>query len=86
MLPDGLAAAIDTSAWRIPPIFELLRRLGRVPEDDYRRTFNLGVGMVLAVGRAHARKAQRILDKASEPFIPVGSVVARRRGPRVDYR
>src|SRR5215813_2104202 len=43
MLPAGLAAAIETSSWKIPPIFEILRTLGGVPEDDYRRTFNLGV-------------------------------------------
>lgn len=86
MLPDGLTAAIDTSAWRIPPVFELLRRLGRVPLDDYRRTFNLGIGMVLAVGRAHARKAGRVLDESGEPYVELGSVVARRRGPRVEFQ
>ncbi|HUO32084.1 MAG TPA: phosphoribosylformylglycinamidine cyclo-ligase, partial [Bryobacteraceae bacterium] len=47
MLPEGLAAEIDTDAWKIPPIFELLRKLGDLPEDDYRRTFNLGIGMIL---------------------------------------
>src|SRR6185503_7617870 len=41
MLPDGLAAAIDTSAWTPPPLFEVLKRIGNVPEDDYRRTLNL---------------------------------------------
>ena len=49
MLAKGLAAQIDTAAWTIPPIFELLRQIGNIPEDDYRRTFNLGIGMVLAV-------------------------------------
>ena len=77
---------IDTAAWRIPPIFELLRRLGRVPENDYRRTFNLGIGMVVAVGRAHAAKAERILSKAGESCVKLGSVVTRKRGPRVDYQ
>src|SRR5207237_10554061 len=48
MLPEGLAAAIDTRAWTIPPVFELMRSLGNIPDDDYPRTFNLGVGMILA--------------------------------------
>ena len=48
MLPEGLAAEIDLGAWIIPRYFELLRRLGNLPEDDYRRTFNLGLGMILA--------------------------------------
>ena len=34
------------------PIFELLRKLGDIPEDDWRRTFNLGIGMIFVVSRA----------------------------------
>src|SRR4029453_8143865 len=49
MLPPGLAAASHTTAWRIPPLFEALRRIGNIPVEDYRRTFNLGAGMILAV-------------------------------------
>ncbi len=86
VLPDGLAAAIHTGAWKVPPIFELLRRLGRVPEDDYRRTFNLGIGMVLMIGQTQATKAARVLERTGEPYIEIGSVVARKRGPRVVYR
>src|SRR5437899_3179402 len=38
MLPAGLGVAIDTSSWTPPPLFEALRRIGKVPDDDYRRT------------------------------------------------
>jgi len=91
MLPEGLAAEIDTDAWKIPPIFELLRKLGDLPEDDYRRTFNLGIGMILALpGPAdgiRARRAQEILRKIGEPCFVAGQVAAqKRRGPRVVYR
>ena len=87
MLPGGLAAEIDVSAWTIPPIFELLRRLGNIPEDDYRRTFNLGIGMVLAVSRAQSRRAEEALRKMGQPFYAIGSVVRRKRGgPGVVYR
>ena len=86
MLPDGLAAAIRTRAWQIPPIFELLRRIGRVPDDEYRRTFNLGVGMILAVPQRHAAKVESTLTRLREPHFWIGEVVAaRRRGPRVEY-
>ena len=44
VLPKGLAAAIQTKSWQVPPLFEMLRSIGEVPEDDWRRTFNLGVG------------------------------------------
>lgn len=87
MLPAGLAAEIDTGAWTIPPIFELLRRLGKLPEDDYRRTFNLGIGMILAVSGKRARRAEVVLRKLGEPCFAAGRVVAqKRRGPRVVYR
>jgi phosphoribosylformylglycinamidine cyclo-ligase len=87
MLPKGLAAAIDTGTWQVPPLFALLRRLGNIPEDDYRRTFNLGVGMVLAVPAKQARRAIEVLRKAGEDSWAIGVVKrAKRGGPRVEYR
>jgi len=87
ILPAGLAAAIDTNSWRIPPIFELLRRLGNVPDDDYRRTFNLGVGMILVVPRRSLSKAEAVLHRIGESPFLIGAVVAHKRGrPRVEYR
>ncbi len=87
MLPDGLAAIIDTSAWVIPPIFELLRKIGDLPQDDYRRTLNLGIGMVLAVPRAKLLQATALLEKLGERHVLLGRVVEqKRRGPRVIYR
>ena len=86
MLPKGLAAAIDTASWKIPPLFEVLRRIGNVPAADYRRTFNLGVGMILAVPARHATKAERVLARLRERAWKIGTVVAQRRGkPRVEY-
>ena len=86
-VPDGMAAAIDTSAWTIPPVFELMRRLGNIPEDDYRRTFNLGIGMILAVPAARRKRAAKILRRLGEPWLDLGEVVRRKRhGPRVEYR
>lgn len=87
ILPKGLAVAIDTAAWRIPPIFEVLRRIGNVPEDDYRRTFNLGVGMIFVVPGRAAAKAEAALAKLGESPFRIGSVITRKRGgPMVDYR
>ena len=54
VLPEGVGAEVWSRSWPEPPIFGIIRRGGRVPEDDMRRTFNLGVGMVLAVAEADA--------------------------------
>ena len=75
MLPKGLAARIFPSRWPVPPIFEELRKIGNIPLDDYRRTFNLGIGMILAVPVRKCGMASRILDKLEEPWHIIGRVV-----------
>jgi len=87
MLPKELGIAIDTKSWSIPPLFEVLRRIGNIPEDDYRRTFNLGVGMILAVPARGEAKALAALERLSEKPIRIGQVVEwKRRRPRVEYK
>ena len=87
MMPNPLGASIDTASWTVPPLFEVLRRIGDIPIDDYRRTFNLGVGMIFAVGARGAVKAETVLKKIGERPWRIGSVVQVKRGrPRVDYR
>ncbi len=85
MLPPKTAAKIDTKAWRVPPLFELLRQIGDVPEEDWRRTFNLGIGMIVAVGARNGAKAEKALAKAG--FVPVrlGEVVKAKK-PQVIYQ
>jgi phosphoribosylformylglycinamidine cyclo-ligase len=86
ILPKGLSVNIDTASWRIPAIFEVLRRIGNVPDDDFRRTFNLGVGMILAVPRRGVPRAEALLSRLGETPFVIGSVVAHKRGrPRVEY-
>jgi phosphoribosylformylglycinamidine cyclo-ligase len=85
ILPRGLGAQIDTGAWEIPPLFELLRKIGNVPEEDYRRTFNLGIGMILVVGRRNLDRALAVIGKLGETYYRIGSVIEARR-TRVVYR
>lgn len=86
MLPKGLAAAIDTAAWEIPAVFEYMRKIGDVPVDDYRRTFNLGIGMIFAVAEKDSSRATKILRRAGEVPILLGEVVKQKRGRgRVEY-
>jgi len=87
MLPIGLAVSIDTASWRIPPLFEVLRRVGNIPDDDYRRTFNLGVGMIFAVPSRAAARAETVLGRLGEAPFRIGTVIAhKRRRPRVEYQ
>jgi phosphoribosylformylglycinamidine cyclo-ligase len=70
ILPKGRSLKIDWNSWQRPPIFELIQVSGRVPEEDMRRTFNLGVGLVLVVGPRHADRVLRQLKRRREhPFV-----------------
>ncbi len=85
MLPAALAVRIRLGSWPVLPIFELLRRLGNVPQDEMLRTFNMGIGMILAVPGKAAQRALRLLAGIREPAYAIGEVVARKRrtGSRV---
>ena len=87
MLPKGLGAEIHTLAWEVPPVFQLLKKLGKVSDADWRRTFNLGVGMILCVGAEEAADASEILAEAGEPHFPIGAVIGLKKGAaeRVQY-
>ncbi len=54
VLPTGTAAVVDTRTWEVPPLFEWLQRSGRVPVGDMRRSFNMGIGLVIITARDHA--------------------------------
>ena len=83
ILPKGLGARIKVSSWPVLPIFELLRRIGRIPVDDWRRTFNLGIGMVVAISPRRRKEAAKLLDSLREPWHKIGEVV---RGHGVVYQ
>jgi phosphoribosylformylglycinamidine cyclo-ligase len=86
VLPKGLAAHIDLKAWKVPAVFELLRAAGNVPEDDWRRTFNLGIGMIFVVAAKKADRAMAILAGLQEKPFPLGEVIKRKSNrPRVEY-
>jgi len=86
VLPEGLAAEIRTESWHVPAIFERLRSIGNIPDDDWRRTFNLGIGMILVVHESKRRKAEQALTKLGEEYKTIGSLVpAVKKMPRVVY-
>jgi phosphoribosylformylglycinamidine cyclo-ligase len=75
VIPKGSSLRIDWRAWERPPIFGLIQKIGNVPEDDMRRVFNLGVGLVMIVAENGSHKVMESLRIAGEkPFI-FGEVV-----------
>jgi phosphoribosylformylglycinamidine cyclo-ligase len=79
ILPEGTAVKIDKGSWPIPPLFELLRRLGNVSESEMYRTFNMGVGMVIVCRQANAGIIESYLQDGGEACYRIGEVVTGNR-------
>jgi phosphoribosylformylglycinamidine cyclo-ligase len=74
VLPPGLLATLDRAGWRPAPIFELIARLGAVPQLDAERTFNQGVGMVAVLAPQAADAALALLAGRGLPAWVLGLV------------
>ncbi len=84
ILPKGCSAEIDPSTWHPPAIFRLIQEGGGVPDDEMRRTFNLGIGMVVVASARRAERARRELKKAGENVPVIGRIIPGNR--RVVFR
>ncbi|MEZ5936960.1 MAG: phosphoribosylformylglycinamidine cyclo-ligase [Hyphomonadaceae bacterium] len=70
MLPDNLIPRIDYAAWNLPPVFQWLQDVGGVEDAEMRRTFNCGVGMVLAVDPEQlVEVSMALVEAGEEPFV-----------------
>ena len=74
VLPEGLGASINPSAWPMPSVMQLFGALGGVEDDELRATFNGGIGMVLVVPPAAVARLGDDLWKAGVPAWPIGTV------------
>ncbi len=74
-IPDGLGAEVIKENVRILPIFNLIARVGNIPERDMFNTFNMGVGMCVVVAKEDADKALSILHECGEDAYIIGSIV-----------
>ena len=75
VVPKGLQAQIDYESWERPTIFRIIQELGGIPEDDMRRTFNLGIGMIFIVADADKTSVMDSLRAMGEEPRVIGEVV-----------
>lgn len=75
MLPEGVAAVIHKDSYPVPPIFGLLQRKGGLEERMMYNTYNMGLGMVLAVDAADAERTVSALKEAGEGAYLAGEVI-----------
>ncbi len=74
ILPKNVSAAIDLDSWTVLPIFDHLRMLGNVEQEEMLRTFNMGIGLICVVQPEKYKRVKSLLDRASEPHAVIGKV------------
>ena len=80
MLPDGVKAVVEKDSYEIPAIFRLLAKTGNIEEKMMYNTYNMGIGMVLAVDPADADKAMEAARAAGETPYVIGRIEAGEKG------
>jgi phosphoribosylformylglycinamidine cyclo-ligase len=83
ILPKNVTAQVEIGSWPVLPIFEHLRDLGKVSQEEMMRTFNMGIGLIAVIPAAKFTRAKNLLDRAEEKFYVIGRVVKGER--RVQY-
>lgn len=74
VLPPYTKAIIDANSWQQPPIFNWLQTHGNIPDLEMYRTFNCGIGMILAVAKKDASNTVKILNDLGEEVWPIGVI------------
>jgi len=80
VLPDGVRAVLDRSAWPLPPLFRWLQEQGNIADVEMHRVFNCGIGMVVIVAERDAGRAIEQLRGAGEKVARIGAVELRPAG------
>ncbi|MDD5998448.1 MAG: phosphoribosylformylglycinamidine cyclo-ligase [Lachnospiraceae bacterium] len=80
MLPDGVRAVVKKDSYEVPAIFKLMAKTGNIEEQMMYNTYNMGIGMMLAVDAADADKTVEALKAAGEDAFVVGHVEAGEKG------
>ncbi len=78
VLPHGVVAELDGKSWRTPKLFDWLRAMGNVAQQEMYRTFNCGIGMAVVVAAGDAERAAQQLREAGETVSVIGEIRARR--------
>ncbi|MDH5784722.1 MAG: phosphoribosylformylglycinamidine cyclo-ligase [Chromatiales bacterium] len=83
VLPDDCRAVIDSKSWQRPPVFDWLQQQGNIADSEMYRTFNCGVGMVVAVSADEAERAIEILRSNGEEAVVIGTIETFSEGAQV---
>ncbi len=83
MLPDGIKAVVNKSSYEVPAIFKLLQSKGNIEEQMMYNTYNMGLGMVIAVDSSDAEGAIAAINAAGETAFVIGETKAGEKGVEI---
>ena len=75
MLPENVDAVVLKDSYEVPAIFKLLAKKGNIAEEMMYNTYNMGIGMMLAVDSADKEKAIKAIEEAGEKAFVIGEIV-----------
>ena len=83
VLPEGTAVRIERGSWPVPPVFQLMQKIGNVAESEMFRTFNMGVGMVVICSQSDAETVRYHFDSSGSDCFLIGRVTEGAREVRL---
>ncbi len=75
VIPEGLSLKIDWESWEIPAIFKLIKETGNISDEEMRKAFNLGIGLIAVVPAADIDFIKNAAEKLGEEYYVMGEVV-----------
>ena len=75
ILPKGLKLKISWDNWEVPEIFKLIKKTGNISDEEMRKVFNLGIGLITIVKKDQRKAIEKVANKFDEESILVGEVV-----------
>lgn len=84
ILPEGVSAVVRVNSWPVQPIFLLIETLGKIPVDDMRRTFNMGIGYIIILSEGYVELAISVLKEKGYDSYIIGRIEKGKREVRYE--
>jgi phosphoribosylformylglycinamidine cyclo-ligase len=76
VVPKGLTLDIDWTSWKLPKIFELIKTTGNISDDEMRKAFNLGIGLIAIIDGNDLTQLKTIANELNEEYFVIGKVIS----------
>lgn len=74
VIPTGCELKIDWNSWKVPPIFELIQNTGNIYDDEMRKVFNMGIGLIAVINKNDLGRLNEVTSKIGEEANIIGEI------------